>query len=165
MSGQLEVELMPIGSDHGESSEYYLNLRCEATYMRDAVDWQKSALEIKWSATEKVFFVQFNGKRPHIDYSTSELLSKRIPLQIAHSSRCECGTTLKLGDYPVSVKNSDFSFHGEYFCPNCKSQLIAEGSGFKKMLERWFSSLKRIEVRATGFRIERVVGGASVQKS
>lgn len=169
MSQQVEIELIPVGPDFATEDHdlvaFSRSGMCDAALLRDAINWEKSELEIKWNAAEKVFFVQFSGKQPRIDFKTGELLSKRVPLKIARSSRCECGGALELGDYTVSIKNADFGFKAEYFCPTCKSKLTAERNGLKKFLETWFSSLKRVDIKLTGFGIERAVGGRPLRKT
>jgi hypothetical protein len=157
MPEPLSVEIIPIGPDDPNIPAHNLarNHTCSAVEYLEATNWKKSELEIKWDFTEKVFFVQFTGKAQLSDKRLNNLMSKRVPLEIAKSSRCECGSTLNLGDYKILMKESDFVFSAEYFCPTCRTSLTAERNGFKKILEKWFTSLKKIEIKATGFRLER----------
>ncbi|MEM5461345.1 hypothetical protein VSR69_42230 [Paraburkholderia phytofirmans] len=154
----MEVVIAPIlsGDEILEETQEgeYDSASCAALFYREAIDWEKSQLEVKWSATEKCFAVEFTGKG-NIDLSMAELLSKRVPLRIAKASTCECGTTLELGDYTVLLSDSDFLFHAEYFCPNCKANLIAEKKGLRRVLETWFTGLKKIEIKTTGIGLER----------
>jgi hypothetical protein len=156
MEKSLSVEIVPVGE--GSLGILKGDHDCSALLINNAINWKKAALEIRWDAAEKTFFVEFNGKAAEVAPNLNSILSKRVPLQIARTSRCECGSTLSLGDYTVTMKDSDFKFHAEYFCPACKVHLIAEKRGLKKILETWFSSLKRLEIKASGVRIERAVG-------
>lgn len=157
MERSLEIKIVPIGQEASEDVEYELDgsgLRCSADHYRDVIDWHKSALEIRWNSTARFFSVEFKGSG-RIPVGLSNLLSKRIPLKIAQTSRCECGSVLELGDYSVAFEDSDFRFKADYFCPTCKARAIAEQKGLKKVLETWFSGLKKIEIKATGVGFER----------
>ena len=109
MEKALSVELIPVGWGPVDANLEESH-SCAAVALRNAIDWKKSALEIRWDAAEKTFFVEFNGKAGAVSPELNDILSKRVPLQIAHSSRCECGSTLSLGDYIVTIKESDFKF-------------------------------------------------------
>jgi uncharacterized protein YneR len=156
MPNQLEVQVIPVGNEDPASVDYDLenSATCMATFFRNAVAWEKSSLTIKWNSTDRFFSVEFGGSGA-IDISLSELLSKRVPLQIAKASTCECGSTLSLGDYTVVVEDNDFRFKADYCCPVCKARLIAERRGLRKILETWFTGLKKIEIKTTGVGLER----------
>ena len=156
MSQKLEVQLVPVGADEPHMLDYDLDgsAACAALFYRDSVDWEKSSLEIKWNSADRYFSVEFKGSG-EIDVPLAELLSKRVPLQIARASTCDCGTTLELGDYAVAVEDNDFRFQANYFCPSCKSRLTAEKNGLKRVLETWFTGLKKIEIKTTGVGLER----------
>jgi hypothetical protein len=151
MAEALGVYITPIGGDDEDLSHG----ACSAVFFRQEIEWQKHALMIKWNAKERLFYVEFTGKG-QIDVGLSDLLSTRVPLRIARSSHCVCGSPLELGDYSISTENDDFAFRGEFFCPSCSTRLAAERKGIKRVLETWFSGLKRIEVGTTGFGIERL---------
>jgi hypothetical protein len=132
---------------------------CTAFMYKGATDWITSSLEIRWKSEERAFTVAFKGNAKAISLPVQEILSKRVPLQIAQSSGCECGASLELGDYEVSVEDtgeeSDFWFRANYFCPRCKTKAVAEKKGLKRLIEDWIFGLKKIEIKATGVGIER----------
>jgi hypothetical protein len=156
MSNQLEVQVIPVGDEDPNSLDYDLetSATCMAGFYRDAVAWEKSSLRIKWNSTDRFFSVVFDGSGT-VDMSLSGLLSKRVPLQIAKASTCECGSQLALGDYTVVIEDNDFRFKADYFCPACKTRLNAERKGLRKVLETWFTGLKKIEIKTTGVALER----------
>lgn len=156
MAGPLTVEVIPVGADTPTEIDYDLEKSpsCSALFMKSAVNWKKSSLEIKWDSSERAFTVEFTGKG-RLPSDFDNLLSKRVPLQIARSSTCECGSVLELGDYSILMDGSDFKFFGNYFCPSCKIRLSAEKKGLKRILETWFTGLKKLEIKATGVGIER----------
>lgn len=160
MSKQVAVELIPIGAGDKRLREPSAN-SCAANLYQGATDWEKSALDIRWDAKERTFFVEFNGKADKADIGLGDILSKKIPIQIADSSRCECGSILSLGNYRVIMNDSDFNFKAEYFCPTCQVELVAEKKGIMPFLQKWFSSLKKIEIKATGVGLERAVENPS----
>jgi hypothetical protein len=165
MAKPLSVKVIPIGPAYGYPE---VDLSCGAAELLDRTDWKNSALEIKWDAAEKTFFVQFTGKANQAGPELKNILSKRVSLEIARSSRCECGSILYFGDYTVSFKNADFVFKAEYFCPSCKTKLIAKRTGIKTVLEAWFTSLKKIKIKTSGFGLERdtnVARRSRLQKS
>ena len=127
---------------------------CAADIYHSATSWEDAVLEIKWDATDKAFYVSFNGDGP-TSVSTKNILSKKIPLEIARSSRCECGSTLELGDYRIIAKMSDFFFEGEFYCPVCKSERLAKKGGLLKAVAEWINDLKKIEIKANGVGFER----------
>jgi hypothetical protein len=127
---------------------------CEAGLFSEAAEWKDSELEIKWNAEERAFAVAFHGVGA-VQMTPKGMLSKRVPLEIARSSQCECGGPLALGDYRIVATSSDFRFEGEFFCPRCKSRRSAETSGFRGILEKWAFGLKKIEIKADGVGIER----------
>jgi len=129
---------------------------CAANLYRSVNQWDKSALDIKWSAKEKAFTVEFKGSG-EVRLAMADALSKRIPLEIARASRYECGSTLELGDYSITIENADFRFHANYFCPTCKAKAVADQKGFRRLIERCFRGLTKIEIKATGVGIERQV--------
>ena len=153
MREALGVHITPIG----EGDEDLRHGACAAALVlfRQPIEWQKHALAIRWNSRERVFCVEFTGEG-QVDVSLSDLLSTKVPLRIARSSLCVCGSHLELGDYSITTENSDFAFRGEFFCPSCSVRIAAERKGIKKVLERWFSGLKRLEIGTTGIGIERL---------
>ncbi|MBS0587010.1 MAG: hypothetical protein JSS37_03435 [Proteobacteria bacterium] len=156
MENQLDVQVIPVGDEDSTSINYDLEKSptCMASFYRNAVAWEKSSLSIKWNSTDRFFSVEFDGSGT-IDMSLAELLSKKVPLQIAKTSTCECGSSLALGDFTVVVEDNDFRFKADYFCPACKLRLTAERKGLRKVLETWFTGLKKIEIKTTGVGLER----------
>lgn len=162
MEKVLALDIIPVGSDDPRSIDYDLekSASCSAISYKTAADWDTSSLEIKWNSTDRFFSVEFKGTADdRIKLPLSHALSKKIPLQIARSSTCECGAPLQLGDYTVTVEDSDFRFRADYFCPICKAKLVADKKGFKKIIEPWVMGLRKIEIKATG------VGGVGIERT
>jgi hypothetical protein len=159
MNELLRLDLIARGADSPLHPDYDLERSgsCAAALYRTASRWDKSSLAIKWDSVERAFTVDFKASG-NIEVPLGEVLSKRIPLEIARASNCECGSVLQLGDYSVIVEDADFRFQADYFCPVCKRRLLAEKKGFKRLIETWATGLKKIEVKATG------VGGVGFER-
>jgi hypothetical protein len=151
MKEPISVQLVPVGSD--ELPSHAGNV-CAAGLFRRVNSWDDSALEIRWNSTDRVFSVTFRGGGP-VELPLEDMLSKDVPLQIARSSRCECGSLLGLGDYRIVTTGDDFLFEGEFFCPACKARRVAETSGFRGIIRKWGVGLKKIEIKVDGVGLER----------
>ena len=117
-----------------------------------AMNLHNTSFNIEWNSDKKTFVVRLFTK------PESEVLPemiKEIPLKIAQTSTCSCGEKLTLGDYSVGSSDGGFSLDAVYFCTSCKESSQLEKSGFKTFIKGWFSSLKKIEIKPTGFNIER----------
>lgn len=127
---------------------------CAAMVLSEQKPWDDSSLEIKWDSKEREFIVIFKGAGVP-DLTVDQALSTRVPLQIARASRCRCGGTLELGNYRIITTKNDFTFEGTYFCPTCKTDFLAEQSGFRHFITKWIRGLKKIEIKAGGVGLER----------
>lgn len=152
-----KIELIPIGK-HGKNlsnnEEVLFNKECQAiSFKTSGPRWDESNLRIDWNSEKKYFTVQFKGIGD-FGLELEQSLSQKIPLQIAKTSRCDCGSVLHLGNYTVLAKDNEFVFKGRYYCKSCKEALDAESSGIRSLIFRWLNKLKKIEVKLNGFSIE-----------
>jgi hypothetical protein len=151
MAKEVAIDIKPVGD---EGQEVRPSSFCAAVHFDYYAAWVRRSLDIKWNSRERVFFVEFIGQGPP-DVPMTNLLTSRVPVHVANSSLCECGSSLRLGDYSITTEDHDFAFSGEFFCPSCSARFAAEKKGLKKYLENWLMGLKRLEISATGIGIER----------
>jgi hypothetical protein len=157
----LDLDLVPLGENYGGKDDLQLEKlapyspgHCFAHLFRNAEEWDDDSLEIKWDSATKEFNVVFTGVG-HVDIRLENGLSRRVPLEVAQSSRCECGGTLALGDFRIHSGRKDFTFEGNYFCPTCKADYSAKHSGIRHMISKWANGLKKIEIKPSGVGFER----------
>jgi hypothetical protein len=125
-----------------------------ANLFKVAANWYESSLKIQWTAESRVHTVEFTGKGS-ITFKQEQFLTQSMPILIARSSTCECGQALQLGNYQVNTAHDDFKFEGVYFCQACKARLATERKGIRKVIARWVSGVKKVQINTRGVNIER----------
>ncbi len=128
------------------------------SFSRYPIPLTKRELRIKWDKENKCFFVWLKGKQtndPCFTYITLDDLACKIPLEVAENSICDCGATLKLGNNSVISKDDDFTFQGEFYCPECNKKRLTQKPRIRDFIIEWLTKLKKIEIKATGVNIEK----------
>jgi hypothetical protein len=133
----LEVEIVPV------TQQAPMTPKCTAVLLQTAARWDESSLDITWDSQRRAFKVFFVGKQ---EAAAEERLIQEIPIEIACSSYCVCGSKLRLGSYGVQAANGEFTFKGEFICESCQRPIQATSSGFRSILLKCLRQLKRIQI-------------------
>lgn len=93
-------------------------------------EWDSKFLEIKWHEKAHSFYVVFKANGSFFN-EVHQTLAQVIPIQIADTSRCECGGSLTVGDQKMIFSDSDFRFKAVFYCKKCKleREIKADGLG------------------------------------
>jgi hypothetical protein len=120
-------------------------------------------LQIAWDDTERQFTVEASVSRYCNQCHQHEREATRrprstlasVPLEIAQTSSCSCGSTLDLKDYSLRVANGDLQFSATYVCQTCIEQRKTARSGIGSMLLSLWSLTKKVKIGADGIEYEK----------
>ncbi len=79
-----------------------------------------------------------------------EQFVKEVPLKIAATSRCSCGSELYLTNHSIRKTGNIFEFEGQYVCNECKKANKTIRSKIGKALISFWKETRKIEVGPKG---------------
>jgi Zn finger protein HypA/HybF involved in hydrogenase expression len=106
---------------------------------------------IAWNDKERSFDVKITT----VCTCGGMLIVERLPVLIAQTSSCACGSNLVIKDYSISKRDKEIDFDATYQCPKCNKTRKRLIRGLASRISRVWYDTSRVEIGLDGIKYEK----------